>query len=178
MAEEALAFVAAHPAGLCDVDFLDLGGGECALVTCGADGLLAYRPADGPDLAAAAHAVAAGAGEAGGAPAALAALAATPRGDGPPRVAVACEGNFVKVWAGAGAAGGPAPALDAVATRFTLPPRALAYSPSGATLAAAGDDDGLKLVDCATNRVFRTIPAQARGLFGGGCFEGIFLFGV
>ena len=37
--------------------------------------------------------------------------------------------------------------LEAVATRFTLPARAAAFSPSGLNLAAGGDDDGIKLLD-------------------------------
>lgn len=55
-----------------------------------------------------------------------------------------------------------------LATRFTLPVRALAYSPSGLNLAVAGDDEGVKLVDMSDAeqgecRVFRQLPAQARG---------------
>ena len=57
-------------------------------------------------------------------------------------------------------------AFTAVATRFTLPPRALAFSPDGATLAAAGDDEGIKLIDLSGGegggapRVVRTLPAS------------------
>jgi WD40 repeat protein len=50
-----------------------------------------------------------------------------------------------------------------VATRFTLPVRALALSPSGLNLAAGGDDEGIKLVDLATCKVFRQIKSQAGG---------------
>lgn len=39
--------------------------------------------------------------------------------------------------------------------------RALAYSPSGASLAAGGDDEGIKLVDMASARVFRQLKSQA-----------------
>lgn len=53
-----------------------------------------------------------------------------------------------------------------LATRFTLPVRALAYSPSGLNLAVAGDDEGIKLVDMSDAaqgdcRVFRQLAAQA-----------------
>ncbi len=40
-----------------------------------------------------------------------------------------------------------------VATRFTLPVRAVAFSPCGQSLAAAGDDDGIKLVHVADTKV-------------------------
>ena len=47
------------------------------------------------------------------------------------------------------------PSLDfiKVATRFTLPVRAVAFSPCGQSLAAAGDDDGIKLVHVADTKV-------------------------
>ncbi len=56
-----------------------------------------------------------------------------------------------------------------MATRFTLPVRALAYSPSGLNLAVAGDDEGIKLVDMSDAeqgecRVFRQLAAQASPL--------------
>lgn len=38
--------------------------------------------------------------------------------------------------------------------------RALAYSPSGASLAAGGDDEGIKLVDMSSARVFRQLKSQ------------------
>ena len=48
--------------------------------------------------------------------------------------------------------------FDSVATRFSLPVRALAYSPSGTNLAAAGDDEGIKLISAAESKVLqRTI---------------------
>jgi len=43
--------------------------------------------------------------------------------------------------------------FDSVATRFSLPVRALAYSPSGTNLAAAGDDEGIKLISAAASKV-------------------------
>lgn len=47
------------------------------------------------------------------------------------------------------------PSLDfhKVATRFQLPVRAVAFSPCGLKLAAAGDDDGIKLVHVADGKV-------------------------
>ena len=58
--------------------------------------------------------------------------------------------------------------MDAVATRFTLPVRALAFSPSGLNLAAGGDDAGIKLVDISTCKIFRQLPSQVGGWGGGG----------
>lgn len=52
--------------------------------------------------------------------------------------------------------------MDAVATRFTLPVRALAYSPSGLTLAAGGDDEGIKMIDVVNGRVFRQLQSQVQ----------------
>ncbi|KAL3149950.1 hypothetical protein ABBQ38_013311 [Trebouxia sp. C0009 RCD-2024] len=49
--------------------------------------------------------------------------------------------------------------FDSVATRFSLPVRALAYSPSGTNLAASGDDEGIKLISAAESKVFRTFRA-------------------
>lgn len=43
--------------------------------------------------------------------------------------------------------------FDSVATRFSLPVRALSYSPSGTNLAAAGDDDGIKLISASESKV-------------------------
>ena len=37
--------------------------------------------------------------------------------------------------------------------RFSLPVRALAYSPSGTNLAASGDDEGIKLISAAESKV-------------------------
>ena len=42
-----------------------------------------------------------------------------------------------------------------MATRFSLPVRALAYSPSGTNLAAGGDDEGIKLLSAAESKVHR-----------------------
>ena len=56
--------------------------------------------------------------------------------------------------------------MDAVATRFTLPVRSAAYSPSGLNLAAGGDDEGIKLIDVSTCKVFRHLKSQVRC---GGC---------
>ena len=43
--------------------------------------------------------------------------------------------------------------FNSVATRFSLPVRALAYSPCGTNLAAAGDDEGIKLISAAESKV-------------------------
>ena len=60
----------------------------------------------------------------------------------------------------------PACTADKVVTRFTLPPRCLAFSPTGAVLAAGGDDDGVKLVSPSDATLLRTLPTPAytRGL--------------
>jgi len=60
----------------------------------------------------------------------------------------------------------PSGDLHTTATRFSLPARFLAYSPSGLHLAASGDDEGIKLIDLAGNKVFRTLRSDAytRGL--------------
>jgi chromosome transmission fidelity protein 4 len=56
------------------------------------------------------------------------------------------------------------PSLDFehVATRFTLPVRAVAFSPCGEKLAAAGDDDGIKLVTVTDQKVG---PPYVRGVW-------------
>ena len=46
-----------------------------------------------------------------------------------------------------------------VATRFTLPVRAVAYSPDGTKLVAAGDDAGVKLITAAETKA---CPAGGR----------------
>ena len=46
----------------------------------------------------------------------------------------------------------PSLAHHSTATRFGQAVRALAYSSSGTTLAAAGDDGNIKLVDVATSQ--------------------------
>lgn len=46
-----------------------------------------------------------------------------------------------------------------MATRFTLPVRALAYSPDGTKLVAAGDDAGIKLVNVTDTKVRRCAAA-------------------
>lgn len=47
----------------------------------------------------------------------------------------------------------PSLEFEKVATRFQLPVRAVAFSPCGLRLAAAGDDDGIKLVHVADGKV-------------------------
>ena len=50
--------------------------------------------------------------------------------------------------------------FDSVATRFSLPVRALAYSPSGTNLAAGGDDEGIKLISAAESKVHDTFDCR------------------
>jgi hypothetical protein len=50
---------------------------------------------------------------------------------------------------------------DKLATRFAAPARVLAFSPSGATLAAGSDDLNIKLVNVADSRA--SIDAVFRG---------------
>jgi chromosome transmission fidelity protein 4 len=59
------------------------------------------------------------------------------------RFATGCEDGQVRVFAYPG--GG----LQAIATRFTLPVRALAFSADGDVLAAGGDDDSIRILDVA-----------------------------
>ncbi|CAL8470187.1 g9729 [Coccomyxa elongata] len=80
----------------------------------------------------------------------LTCLALHPAGD---VVAVGDDANFVKVFKL------PSGEFDKVATRFSLPVRAIVFSPSGTSIAAAGDDDGIKLVNIADSKVFRTLKA-------------------
>ena len=47
----------------------------------------------------------------------------------------------------------PGGEFQSIITRTTLPPRALAYSPSGSTLAVAGDNDNIKLMNTSGNKV-------------------------
>lgn len=47
----------------------------------------------------------------------------------------------------------PSGNFEKVATRFSLPVRAVVFSPSGTSIAAAGDDDGIKLVNIADSKV-------------------------
>ena len=54
----------------------------------------------------------------------------------------------------------PDGAFDSVATRFSLPVRALAYSPSGTNLAAGGDDEGIKLISAAESKVQDTFESH------------------
>eukprot|EP00887_Chlorella_sp_A99_P000454 scaffold17.g454.t1 len=143
-----LAFVTAHKAGSCDVAW----AGADALLTVGPDGRVCCRAADHPAEVKqeAVHGN-------NGAAAALNCLAYTAKDD---RLAVVDDQCFVEYYkGGCGAAA-------EVATRFTLPARAVVFSPGGRTAAAAGDDNGIKLLDCAAGRVFRTLraPPYTRGL--------------
>eukprot|EP00793_Prasinoderma_coloniale_P006400 PRCOL_00001230-RA len=53
----------------------------------------------------------------------------------------------------------PEGTFEANVTRFELPIRACAYDPSGNTIAAAGDDDSIKLIDTSDYKVFRVFKA-------------------
>ncbi|KAK9837086.1 hypothetical protein WJX81_001820 [Elliptochloris bilobata] len=77
-------------------------------------------------------------------------LAVNPAGT---QVAVADDINYVKFY--------KLPDLEKgdVATRFTLPVRAVSFSPDGTKLVAAGDDAGIKLVNVADTKVLRTFKA-------------------
>ncbi|KAI7839202.1 hypothetical protein COHA_007091 [Chlorella ohadii] len=144
-----LAFSDAHAAGLCSLAYLPAeagSSGSVALVTAGPDGKLCFRSADAPSEVQKEMLVANG-----GAPTPLHCLAVAA---GKP-VVTGDDANFVKCYTH------PDGEMDGVATRFTLPVRALAYSPSGASLAAGGDDEGIKLVDMASARVFRQLKSQA-----------------
>lgn len=47
----------------------------------------------------------------------------------------------------------PGAEFQSIITRTSQPVRALAFSPSGGTLAVAGDDGNIKVVDTAANKV-------------------------
>ncbi|KAL4519312.1 hypothetical protein Ndes2437B_g05172 [Nannochloris sp. 'desiccata'] len=148
-----LSFIEAHPAGFSDVSYIETVDGNVQLVTTGKDGKLVYRSGDKPsDILKTVETH--GSGEE---PSPLTCVAANPGGD---RVSIADEQNFVKIF------NFPQGELHTIATRFALPARCLAYSPSGLNLAASGDDDGIKLIDLAGNKVFRTLRSEpyTRGL--------------
>lgn len=151
----ALKFVQAHEAGYCDVVYVAQPDATVTLVTCGKEGALSYRSLEEPEKIVQSIKTF---NQASGEPvAALTSIVASPTGD---RVCTADDRNFVKVFTF------PQGNLHAVATRFTLPARCLAISPSGLNLAASGDDQGIKLVDLAGGKVFRTLPSDeyTRGL--------------
>ena len=146
-----LSFTQAHPAGLCDVAYIEHNG-VAHLITCGQDGKISFRNVENPG-----EVVKSVQNENNGSSGQLHCIKASPCD---PRVVVGDEHNFVKSFSF------PSGDLQSIATRFTLPVKALAFSPSGATLAAAGDDEGIKLVEVGGNRVFRTLKSQpyTRGL--------------
>jgi chromosome transmission fidelity protein 4 len=150
-----LKFVQAHEAGYCDVAYVVRADSTVTLVTCGKEGKLCYRSLEEPENIIQSVETF---NKASGEPvAALTSIVASPMSD---RLCIADDRNFVKVFTF------PEGNLHAVATRFTLPARCLAYSPSGLNLAASGDDEGIKLVDLAGGKVFRTLPSDeyTRGL--------------
>ena len=176
-----LSFVEAHPAGFSDVAYIE-NQGKVHLVTCGKNGKLCFRSADKP--AEVSKSVDAHADGESSSP--LTSIVAAPSGE---RVAIADEQNFVKVSVIGRASSSvmaiillsshvfifkfvlqifnfPGGELHTIATRFTLPARCLAYSPSGINLAASGDDEGIKLIDLVGNKVFRTLRSDGytRGL--------------
>ena len=129
---EAEAFLFAHMSG--DGDLVYVSGADGAtehFLTGGADCVAHLRSPT--TLAAAGEAAGVGHHDAG-----VTALAASRRGD---RFATACEDGQVRLFAY------PDGELQAIATRFTLPVRALAFSADGTLLAAGGDEDAIRLLD-------------------------------
>mmetsp|Transcript_29559 Transcript_29559/g.94836 ORF Transcript_29559/g.94836 Transcript_29559/m.94836 type:complete len:248 (-) Transcript_29559:1818-2561(-) len=52
--------------------------------------------------------------------------------------------------------------FKSILTRFTLPVRALAFNATGSTLAAAGDSDGIKLINMEDSKIFMTLESEAK----------------
>jgi chromosome transmission fidelity protein 4 len=129
---EAEAFLFAHMSGDGDLVHVCSADGETShFLTGGADCVAHLRsPAT---LAAAGEAAGVGHHDAG-----VTALAAPRSGA---RFATGCEDGQVRVFSY------PGGELAAIATRFTLPVRALAFSNDGALLAAGGDEDTIRLLD-------------------------------
>ena len=155
-----------HGTGMCSLSYF-VQDGATKLISCGADGKLALRDADRPES------ISATAPSASVLP--MTCLAVHPSGSSVV-VGHAAEGaNFVKVPScymvtclhgcavleGALTAHLPPPQVyklpsldfDKVATRPTLPVRCAAFSPSGSSVAAAGDEGGIKLVNLADSKV-------------------------
>jgi chromosome transmission fidelity protein 4 len=145
MDKKGLSFIPAHSAGVCDLDYIEHNN-SVHLVTSGQDGKLCFRNDGNPS-----EVIKTIQNENNGAIGQVHCSKASP---GDPYMAIGDEQNFVKLFSF------PSGDLHNVATRFTLPVRTLAFSPSGATLAAAGDDEGIKLIDTEGNKVFRTLKAQ------------------
>ena len=55
----------------------------------------------------------------------------------------------------------PSGEFATVATRFPLPVRELAFSPSGSSLAAAGDDEAIKLISLSNQKVCIALSAAS-----------------
>ncbi|KAK9868467.1 hypothetical protein WJX84_006627 [Apatococcus fuscideae] len=115
-----------------------------ALVTCGASGTILFFQEDQTEI------------KRVEASCALNCLAASPKGD----VFVVGDSQYVKAYKL------PSGEFSSVATRFNLPVRAVAFSPSGSTLAAAGDDDTIKVINLANEKVIRAVRTTpyTRGL--------------
>ena len=128
---EAEAFLFAHIGGEgALVHIASADGAHEHFLTGGADCVAHLRS---PDTLAAGEGAGVGHHDAG-----VTALAAARAGD---RFATGCEDGQVRLFAY------PAGELQAIATRFTLPVRALAFSCDGALLAAGGDEDAIRLLD-------------------------------
>lgn len=196
MAPSPLSFRDAHPPGTCDVAYCTSSTGDVHLVTCGADGKLCFRaPLHPGEVVSTAEEVGpltcVVAQPSGGK--VVVADTKFVKVWTPPRHACVglcvhghvyvCVLGCMHVLRGALILStapdvGPSPPLESqlratpsgeeasVLTRFVLPPRALALSPSGVTLAAGGDDEGVKLIALSTARVLRVLPSPAytRGL--------------
>lgn len=75
-------------------------------------------------------------------------MAASPTGS---CFAIGDQQSYVKMYSFPGAE------FQSIITRTSQPVRALAFSPSGGTLAVAGDDGNIKVVDTAANKVLCTL---------------------
>ncbi|CAG9465636.1 unnamed protein product [Pedinophyceae sp. YPF-701] len=138
-----------HGKGLCGADAVYVAGeDEPRIVTGGNDKRICVRGATLAEDSLES--------EASDSEGAVLALAAHPAGT---HVAAACADGFVRVYEH------PACTFDRNATRFTLPARAVAFSPSGQFLACAGDDQGTRILEIPTGgdsapKVFRELETQ------------------
>ena len=131
-----------HVAGICDVAYVG-SGDRARLLTCGADGAVHVRSLATMEVEKSFtedHADA------------VNALAVAPGGE---TFATASDDACVKTF-------DATRGFESNATRFTLPARAVAYSPDGASLAAGGEDSVVRVISVADGSVARELPVKGK----------------